>query len=290
MPSEHSRSSSSSSVTSPIPTINIKYAPPQRKEEGIKVPQEIKNSRDRSSSRTKSPSRSKNDKKGKLSPTRSKSPSGDRQRNNSGTGSRSRSPTPRSKSPSPKQDSSRSRSPLGRNHNRNNSDNLSKPSSQDARLSPSSHPWIASSSNDRNSSKISNRLSLPPNFNEMDFSNIVRENNERWARLKLGSDTRDSRGGIMGSFTKSGTLGGAPILRPNLSGDSFSSFSGTEKMKRSPSSTGKTSFNSPLLVPGGFPLIRARSHNSAMDTPRLPMEILKEKLHPLQHAWYVFIS
>ncbi|CAG8595844.1 1734_t:CDS:2, partial [Paraglomus occultum] len=309
MPSEHSRSSSSSSVTSPIPTINIKYAPPQRsnggnhsssnssrglnnelleiQEERRRDPSRDKNPRDRSPSRGKSPSRTKNDKKGKLSPTRSKSPSGDRQKNNSGTASRSRSPTPRSKSPSPKQDSSRSKSPLGRNHNRNNSDNLSKPTSQDARLSPSSHPWIASSSNDRNSSKISNRLSLPPNFNEMDFSNIVRENNERWARLKLGSDTRDSRGGIMGSFTKSGMLGGAPILRPNLSGDSFSSFSG-EKMKRSPS-TGKTSFNSPLLVPGGFPLIRARSHNSAMDdAPRLPMEILKEKLHPLQHAWTMY--
>ncbi|CAG8481968.1 5160_t:CDS:2 [Ambispora leptoticha] len=324
MPSEHSRSSSASSVTSPIPTINVKLVNPTKPNGSslLETPLsssvrgshsdllEIFNARISANAREQRDRNS--DKRGKSPSGRPKSPSiSDKflDRPKGQDRSRSRSPGPKSPKNSGSnnnsmnnRDSSRSKSPRP-NHNRDGGDNLSRSSSQDARLSLGSsvlHPWIAPSlgngnnngSNDR-SLKSSNRLSLPPNFADFNI-NTIRENNERWARLNLTQTTiseKDSKN-IMGNFSKT-TLKGTTILRPKLSVETFNSFGGSKPLQRTPSgrSSGSANNSSPLLVPGGLPLMRSRSHNSAMDdVHRLSPKFLKEldKQHPLQHSWTMY--
>ncbi|RIA85290.1 translation initiation factor eIF 4e-like domain-containing protein [Glomus cerebriforme] len=295
MPSEHSRSSSSSSVTSPIPTINVKLVKPNGKDGGNGHGQsnsssrgsnselldiinartgqsKDKNSRDKSPSRDRSPSRGKSpgrskssDKRGK-SPSGRKSPSGDKLLNSPRSpGSRSRSPGPRSKSPNHKESS---KSPRSSSHNRIGSDNsMNRSSSQDARFSMGSRlqPWIAPSLSSEKGGNSKNRLSLPPNFAEFNINSIIRESNERWARSNLVPNDKDSKTISMGNFSKSTshrTLVN-PIARPKLSVETFNS-----------------------LLGSGVPLTRSRSHNSAMDDTKRYLK--DEKPHPLQHKWTMY--
>ncbi|CAG8565388.1 9511_t:CDS:2 [Ambispora gerdemannii] len=255
MPSEHSRSSSASSVTSPIPTINVKLVNPTKPagsslnetplsssvrgshSELLEIfnarinanARERGNSRDRNSPRDKSPAR------GKKRP-RSRSP-GPKSPKNSGSNHNSMN----------NRDSSRSKSPRP-------GENLSRSSSQDARL----------------------------------------KNNERWARLNLTQTTisdKDQKN-IMGNFLKTTLRGGTTILRPKLSVETFNSFAGGKSLQRTPSGrSGSSNNSSPLLVPGGFPLMRSRSYNSAIDdVHRLSSKFRKEleKPHPLQHSWTMY--
>ncbi|CAI2170882.1 3218_t:CDS:2 [Funneliformis geosporum] len=324
MPSEHVRSSSNSSVTSPVPKINI-VASQQKanSKDGVnshgqstinrgdlleivskrtgqskdKSARDKSPSRDRSLSRSKSPGRSKSsDKRGK-SPSGRKSPSGDKLLG-SPKSSRSRSPAPRSKSPNSKDSSSRSKSPNPNSRGRVGNDSMSRSSSQDARLNSGgkSQPWIAEKGGN---SRNSNRLSLPPNFAELNINNAIRdirESNERWAKLNLVPSDRDNKSSsIMGNFSKPSSLRMNMNFnsRPKLSVETLSNYFGSKSMQRTPSGghTGNSN-NSPLLAAaGGFPLMRSRSFNSAMDeTQRLPASFLKEleKPHPLQHNWTMY--
>jgi hypothetical protein len=302
MPSEHSRSSSGSSLTSPIPTINVKLVKSNGKDGGSGLGQssrsnsellEIfnartgqskdKNSRDKSPSRDRSPSRGKSPGRSKSSDKRGKSPSGDKLLGSPRSpGSRSRSPGPRSKSPNRKESSSRSKSP--RSNNQIGSDNMmNRSSSQDARFSKGLQPWIAPSLSDKNgNSKNSNRLSLPPNLSEYNINNVIRESNERWARLNLVPSDKDSKTSSMGNFSKTTSLRVNPIPRPKLSVETFNNLLNNKSMQRSPSG-GRG--NSSLL--GSVPLTRSRSHNSAMDDSKRGY-LKEDKPHPLQHNWFVF--
>ncbi|CAB4378127.1 unnamed protein product [Rhizophagus irregularis] len=290
MPSEHSRSSSSSSVTSPIPTINVKLVKSngQTKDKGSR--DKSPSSRDRSPSRGKSPGRSKSsDKRGK-SPSGRKSPSGDKLLSSPRSpGSRSRSPGPRSKSPNRKETSSRSKSPRSNSQNRDNSMNRS--SSQDARLgmgSKGAHPWIAPSlsSEKGGNSKNSNRLSLPPNFADFNINSVIRESNERWARLNLVPSDKDSKTSSMGNFSKTASLRVVnPIARPKLSVETFNSLLGSRSMQRTPSGGRTGNLSNPFAA--GVPLTRSRSHNSAMDDSKRVYS-KDDKPHPLQHNWTMY--
>ncbi|GES84083.1 translation initiation factor eIF4e [Rhizophagus clarus] len=294
MPSEHSRSSSSSSVTSPIPTINVKLVKSngQTKDKGSR--DRSPSSRDRSPSRGKSPGRSKSsDKRGK-SPSGRKSPSGDKLLGSPrSSGSRSRSPGPRSKSPNRKDSSSRSKSPRSNSHNRVDSDNLmNRSSSQDARFSMGSkglQPWIAPSlSSEKNgNSKNSNRLSLPPNFADFNINSVIRESNERWARLNLVPSDKDSKTSSMGNFSKTASLRVVnSITRPKLSVETFNSLLvGSRSMQRTPSGGRAGNLSNPFAA--GVPLTRSRSHNSAMDDTKRAYS-KDDKPHPLQHNWTMY--
>lgn len=328
MPSEHVRASSNSSVTSPIPKINIvdSQQKPNSKDEGNSHGQlansrgalldivskrtgqsKDKSSRDKSPSRDRSLSRStgrskSSDKRGK-SPSGRKSPSGDKLLGSpKSSSSRSRSPAPRSKSPNSKDSSSRSKSPNPNSPSRAGSDSMTKSSSQDARLNSGGklQPWIASSSdkggNSRNSN--SNRLSLPHNFAEFNINNIrdIRESNERWAKLNLVPSDKDNKSSsIMGNFSKPTSLrmNMNSNNRPKLSVETLSNLFGSRSMQRSPSGghTGNSNSSPLLAAAGGFPLIRSRSFNSAIDdSQRIPASFRKEleKPHPLQHNWTMY--
>ncbi|KAG9307253.1 hypothetical protein G9A89_017081 [Geosiphon pyriformis] len=329
MPSEHSRSSSGSSVTSPIPTINVKFVNSATKPNGILNTQSLAHmssgtrashsdlleifnarinatSRDRSPSRERGPLRDKSlshnknilgDKRGKSPSGRPKSPSGDKLLDTPKSQDR-----PRSRSPGPKnngsknKESTRSKSP----RSSHNSDNLTRSNSQDPRFNLSSsglHPWIAPSlgaGSNNNSSKSSNRLSLPPNFADFNI-NVIRENNERWAKLNLTTTSDKESKVTMGNFSKTSSFRSTSSARPKLSVETFNSFAGGKPLQRTPSGNaqrstgGSTSSSSPLLIPGGFPLMRSRSYNSAMDdVHRLSSKFMKEleKPHPLQHSWF----
>ncbi|KAF0415595.1 eukaryotic translation initiation factor 4e class ii [Gigaspora margarita] len=317
MPSEHSRSSSGSSATS-VPTINIKRAPtpPNNNTNNSNNEQLLdainarlssqskdrnrekstSRARSRSSSRGKSPAR-KSDKRGKSPSPGRKSPSGEKllsTSKNSGS-NRSRSPSPRPKSPG-RNNSSRSKSPRN-NHNRVGSDNSNnKSSSQDARVGLGSkilHPWVAPSLNlngEKNNSKSANRLSLP-NFPDNASLNAMRERNEILAS-KLNLVPSESKG--MGNFSKpSNGLRVVSGTRPKLHVETFSHLFGSKAMQRTQSGQRVGKHNdSPLVVAGGLPLNRSRSHNAAMDSNNttLPASFLKEleKTHPLQHSWTMY--
>ncbi|CAG8732010.1 1883_t:CDS:2, partial [Acaulospora morrowiae] len=285
MPSEHSRSSSGSSVTS-VPTINVKYAPPQLKKNQLNSTSnnellDISNG----TSREKSPSRER-DSRGK-SPGRNgkrgKSPSGDKL------------DPPKSPNSSRSRSRSRSKSPRNKKENERNENSKNSKSTQDARVNLNLNvaPWIAPSAKTSGGSKSnsrSSRLSLPPNFSEINM-NAIRESNERWERLNhVPNDSKDGGKNGMGNFSKPVPLRIAPLIRPKIVTD-MNNLQGGKSMQRNPSGqlTGKLT-ESPLVVDAGFPLMRSRSYNSAInESHRVHTEFSRDlKPHPLQHSWTMY--
>ncbi|CAG8538432.1 4751_t:CDS:10 [Diversispora eburnea] len=243
MPSERPRSPSASS---PIPKINVNGSQVNLSTTTSNNNNDllnISNSRINGSTRDKSPSRDR-------SPSRNKSP------NNK----RGKSPSFNSRPKSPSSPSLDTPKNSNSNRSRNNFDDLQQ--------------WLASSPT---GNKISNRLSLPTDPSEL--NSVIRESNERWAKLNLiSSDNKDGEKGSMGNFHK--PLRIAPI----------SQLYGSKSMQRNPSDqpTGRSNDSSPLIH-GGFTLARSRSFNSAIESNnnRVSTKFSKE-VHPLQHSWTMY--
>lgn len=281
MPSERSRSPSESS---PIPKININ--PPLHKNNGNLIESSSSNKNDLLD--TSNP---------RVNGSRDKSPSRDRSPGRNNKRGKSPSPNSRPKSPSssasgdklldtPKNsNSNRSRSP-GRN-NKNSSGNNNNSSSRSKSRDNNNRDNFNSRSHDARANLTpkevlqrlllnNKRISLPANPSEI--NSVIKESNERWAKINLIStdDGKEGGKGSMGNFYKP-TLRVAPSLF------------GSKSMQRNPSDqpTGRSTDSSPL-VHGGFSLTRSRSYNSGMENAntRVNAKFSKEE-HPLQHSWYV---
>ncbi|RHZ63266.1 hypothetical protein Glove_330g31 [Diversispora epigaea] len=274
MPSERPRSPSASS---PIPKINVNGSQVNLTTTTSNNSNDllnISNSRINGSSQDKSSSRDR-------SPSRNKSPNNNKRGKSPTFSNRPKSPSSPSLDISKNSNSNRSRSP-GRsnnnnNHNKNNNNSSSRSKSRDNNrenfFPDDLQQWLASSPT---GNKISNRLSLPTNPSEL--NSVIKESNERWAKLNLISDNNKDDKGSMGNFHK--PLRVAPI----------SQLYGSKSMQRNPSDqpTGRSNDSSPLIH-GGFTLARSRSFNSAIESNgnRVGAKFSKE-LHPLQHSWTMY--
>ncbi|CAJ0638702.1 110_t:CDS:2 [Entrophospora sp. SA101] len=204
------------------------------------------------------------------------------------TTSRSRSPRPKSPGSKDAASSPRSKSPFSKQHNRADSDNTpANFSSQDVRQNLKSlNPWLGLvTSSSGGGSKNQNRLSLPPDF---DLNHVIRESNERWAKLNL--IPMEPKDNSMGNFSKTTSLRVAPItMRPKLAVETFNNIPGSKSMKRTASGPyNGNNNNSPLLTADGFPLIRSRSYNSAVEDVNRSSPAFAKEILPLQHSWTMY--
>ncbi|CAJ0750016.1 24079_t:CDS:10, partial [Entrophospora sp. SA101] len=200
------------------------------------------------------------------------------------TTSRSRSPRPKSPGSKDAASSPRSKSPFSKQHNRADSDNTpANFSSQDVRQNLKSlNPWLGLvTSSSGGGSKNQNRLSLPPDF---DLNHVIRESNERWAKLNL--IPMEPKDNSMGNFSKTTSLRVAPItMRPKLAVETFNNIPGSKSMQRTASGPyNGNNNNSPLLTADGFPLIRSRSYNSAVEDVNRSSPAFAKEILPLQHS------
>ncbi|CAH1761407.1 11507_t:CDS:2 [Entrophospora sp. SA101] len=204
------------------------------------------------------------------------------------TTSRSRSPRPKSPGSKDAASSPRSKSPFSKQHNRADSDNTpANFSSQDVRQNLKSlNPWLGLvTSSSGGGSKNQNRLSLPPDF---DLNHVIRESNERWAKLNL--IPMEPKDNSMGNFSKTTSLRVAPItMRPKLAVETFNNIPGSKSMQRTASGPyNGNNNNSPLLTADGFPLIRSRSYNSAVEDVNRSSPAFAKEILPLQHSWTMY--